>query len=407
MNTNDLGEPRRPLADDESFLAGLSDLDRGLEVNDAPRRAPTRGKPPTFSATTLPPIVTEPGHRPLLNIFPEDTLAPKTVDDIVQPDPSTCEGFYGLHDAPFSLSSDPKFLYQSAEYDRVAQQMLGAIGRREPLVLLTGEAGVGKTMLCRSIIEQIDRRTLTSFVDESVSSMGELLKTLLIDFGVASRDDVSRGRLASAAEGELAAALHEFLVSLAPLQAFAVVMIDDAQALPAQMLHDLSRIVSPTSERLMQIILIGRPELARLLEKPAAQDISRAVSLRLLLGPLLDDEVAPYVAHRLHVAGAHPRVGFDEPATDRMFALSGGSPQLVNVLGDCSLTAGFTRFANIVDEELVNRAADELDMAPPGRAGARGPFATAGMLLLLALVGAAVGAITFHGDIAAILARWH
>ena len=116
-------------------------------------------------------------------------------------------------------------------HDRAAQEILSAIGRRDPVVVLTGEAGTGKTMLCRAVIEEIDRRTFTSFVGHSFVTAQDLLKTVLIDFGVLSRADLAGGRLANATPDELKLSLGEFLKSLADLSAFAVVFIDDAHNL--------------------------------------------------------------------------------------------------------------------------------------------------------------------------------
>jgi general secretion pathway protein A len=380
---------------------------------------------------SLPPIVRIPGQRPLLDLFPvsseSSAAAPKVPVSASRANPldlrfpkrpsssgaaagsmpAAYETFYGLQERPFTLSSDPKFLYQSSEYDRVAQQMLGAIGRREPAVLLTGEMGMGKTTLCRAVVEQLDRRTLTSVITEPFNAIEDLLKQLLIDFGVVSKDDVARGRLASATEVELIAALREFLLSLAPLEAFPVVIVDEAQLLPPVVLSRLRQIVSSEHERLMQIVLVGQPRLVAALEKAGGPELARAFALRYVLGPLSDDEVGGYVMHRLRVAGTSPRVDFDEASLARLYAISGGKPRLVNLLCDRALATGFGRSASVIDQELIDRAAEDLDMAPPASAISmfRKP-ATVGLLLLLTLVGAAAGVVTFHNDVAAILANW-
>jgi general secretion pathway protein A len=375
----------------------------------------------------LPPVVTIPGHRPLLELFPSEShaadtagppqghaplafppAAPKRSAPDRQARPSagaaTYETFYGLREPPFSLSTDPKFLYQSAAYDAVAQDMLAAIGRREPLVLLTGDTGAGKTTMCRSLLEQLDRHTLTSVVSEPFATLADLLKTLLVDFGVVSRDEIARGRMASATEGELVSALNEFLQSLAPLQAFAVVIIDDAQAIQPAVLNDLERLI--TAEGTMQIVLVGQPALAAALDagKRRAPALAKAVTVRCELGLLADDEVGGYVMNRLRVAGTHPRVQFDDAAFSRLFAISGGNPRLLNLLCDRALARGFENQASEIDEATVETAAEELDMAPPlPKNGIFGNLSNIAMLVLLMLAGAAAGALAFHSDLEAIL----
>jgi general secretion pathway protein A len=314
---------------------------------------------------------------------------------------TTCEVFYGFHERPFSLSSDPKFLYASEEYDRVAQQMLASIGRRDPLVVVTGDIGVGKTTLCHAIVEQLDRRTLTSLVADPFASIGELLKTLLIDFGVASYDEVSRGRLANATQAELAGVLRDFLTSLARLEAFAVVFIDEAQNLPVQVLQAL-RVLLDT-DHLMQLALVGQPGL--LAKVAQAEVLAALVSLRCTLAPLASDEVAGYLRHRVSVAGDRARVDFNDAASARLYALSGGIPRTINLLCDRALTIGFGRSEVVIDDSLIDEAAEDLDLAP--RAAPRGRLArTLGVLGLLVVMGAAAGALAYRRDLSALVTQW-
>jgi general secretion pathway protein A len=232
--------------------------------------------------------------------------------------------------------------------------------------------------------------------------MDDLLKRLLLEFGVASKHDVSHGRMASATAAELTAALREFLLTLAPLQAFAVVIIDVAQALAPGVLHQLLHLIF--DERAMQIILVGQPPLAAALDR--GSELGKRASLRLALGPLTADEVGGYVVHRLRVAGMNPRVTFDDGAIARVYALSGGKPRLINLLCERALSAAFTESANVVGAAMIDAAAEELDMAPPAaRRGGMARLSSGTILLLLFLAGLAAGAIMFRQDIAALLAR--
>jgi len=433
----------RPLADDPNFLASLSDLDEGLggpdELPSAKRARPAKpaaqavqARPPAQAQQSqrplaapavtpaLPQIVSAPGRRPLLDLFPAAPDAKPSPPPGIPPlrqsgdlgrasqPPSrepeaTYEMFYGLRERPFSLSTNPKFLYHSTEYDRVAQTMLAAIGQRDPLVVLTGEIGMGKTTLCRAIVEQLDRRTLTSVVADPFASMSELLGQLLLDFGVVSKDEVARGRLVNATDEALYAALHDFLVSLAPLQAFAVVVIDEAQNLPAPLLDAVRLLVNAVAgERLMQIVLAGQPQLSTLVgaSRPAVPSVACT------LGGIAADEMGGYVMHRLRVAGDSPRVEFDDEAIARLNALSGGRPRIVNILCDRALANGFATSASVIDGHLIEGAAEDLDLAPPPSAGSPGLAGRLGALILLLLLGAAAGAFAFRGDVSAILDRW-
>src|SRR5918999_3913232 len=155
----------------------------------------------------------------------------------------TYEPFYGLGEKPFSLSPDPRFLFRSPAHGPAFDELHAGIQRREGLIVLTGEIGTGKTTLCRSVLQHLDRRTFATFVPDPFVSREDLLKMLLVDFGVVSIDDVKSGRLRNASRAELSYPLYEFLNSLVPLQAFAVLVIDEAQNLPLPLLEEI-RILS-------------------------------------------------------------------------------------------------------------------------------------------------------------------
>jgi general secretion pathway protein A len=323
-------------------------------------------------------------------------------------EPLTYEAFYGLQEQPFSLSSDPTFLYHSVAHDRAAQAMLDAIRRRDGIVVLTGEVGVGKTMLCRALVEQLDRRTLTSLVADPFDAAEDLLKTVLVDFGVISREDVTDGPLARASRADLSDALRDFLFSLAPLQAFAVVIIDEAQRLSVDLLEQI-RVVGELGgdEQLLQLMLVGHPALSATLAKPELRQLVRRVSARSSLGPLAGDEVAGYVTHRLGVAGTSPRVEFDDASIARLYELSGGVPRTINLLCDRALAVGWAASATTIDEQTVDSAAEDLDLALPAfRRSLVRAAAILAVLALLALIGAAAGAFVFRADVSALIWRW-
>jgi general secretion pathway protein A len=310
----------------------------------------------------------------------------------------TFEAFYGLRERPFSLSTDPKFHYQSAAHGRASREVLAAIGNRSGPAVLTGSLGTGKTTLCRALVQEIDRRTVTSLVLEPPQSLDDLLKTMLVDFGV-----VARQGLAGATDPTrdvLAGTLRAFLESLVPLQGSAVVFIDEAQNVPASVLGELDALCQGSPDtRVLQLVLVGQPDLISLLDKPELRALNASVARRADLGPLAAGEIAPYVSHRLSIAGARTRIEFDEAAITLLFELSEGSPRAVNLLCDRAMTRGHAASADVIGPELIQAAAVDLDLeAPAGdRPGVLRTVLLAAAFVLLMLAGAA-GALWVSRD---------
>ena len=274
----------------------------------------------------------------------------------------TYEPFYGLREKPFSLKPDPRFLYKTLTHAAAHDDLREAIRRREGLIVLTGDIGTGKTTLCRSVLDHLDRKTFSTFVPDPFVTREDLLKMLLIDFGVMSVDDLKSGRLNGASRPELSYPLYEFLNSLVPLQAFAVLVIDEAQNLSLPLLEEL-RILSDLqgSEKLLQVVLIGQLELQTKLKLPEMRQLDQRVVVRCRLDPLNRANVAGYIAHRLHVAGAGAdRIEFSEGAIDAIFDASRGVPRLINLICDRALREGFLMRRQHIEYEIVARAIDHL-----------------------------------------------
>src|SRR5947199_9434067 len=143
------------------------------------------------------------------------------------------EEYYGFAEKPFSLPPDPKYLYRSEPHANAFDLLQYAIRRREGFVVVTGDIGTGKTTLCRALLEQIDRTTFTALVLNPFLSEEDLLKRILQDFGVISRDEVKAGRLAGVTKQELIDALYDLLLALIPLNAGCMLIVDEGQHLPA------------------------------------------------------------------------------------------------------------------------------------------------------------------------------
>jgi general secretion pathway protein A len=276
------------------------------------------------------------------------------------------EDYYGLTEKPFSLTPDPKYLYRSESHANAFELLQYAIRRREGFVVVTGDIGTGKTTVCRALLEQIDRATFTALVLNPFISEEDLLKRILLDFGVISREEVKAGRLAGVSKQELIDTLYDFLLGLIPLKANAVLIIDEAQNLPLHVLEQV-RILSnleTDKEKLLQIILVGQLNLQTLLRSPELRQLDQRVSIRYELKPLDAETVSAYVAHRLTIAGGSASVAFSAKSLALVHRISGGIPRLINLICDRALLAGFSLKANRITPEMVQHAASTLDLRP-------------------------------------------
>jgi len=279
------------------------------------------------------------------------------------------EEYYGFSEKPFSLTPDPKYLYKSESHANAFDLLQYAIRRREGFVVVTGDIGTGKTTLCRAILDQLDRKTFTALVLNPFLSEEDLLRLILQDFGVVSRDEIKRGRLAGVSKQELIDTLNEFLLSLLPLRAGALLIIDEAQNLPRQVLEQI-RILSnleTDKEKLLQIVLVGQLNLKDLLRSPELRQLDQRVSIRYELKPLTREETSAYIAHRLTIAGGGSVVSFSPRALELVHRYTDGIPRLINLVCDRALLGGYSARTNQITHEMVVAAAQGLDLAVPRR----------------------------------------
>src|SRR5688500_4043136 len=225
------------------------------------------------------------------------------------------EAFYRFSQPPFTLAPDPRFLYRSESHDDAINRLLQSIRRKEGFIVLTGDIGTGKTTVCRTLLQQLDVNTFTSLILNPFLSVEELLREILLDFGVVSREAVRSGRIASATKHELASTLHDFLRTLVPLHGSGVLIIDEAQHLSPQVLEEI-RVLSnleTTESKLLQIVMAGQLNLLEVLAEANMRQLNQRISLRAILKPLTHDEVDAYIAHRVSVARSSS-VSFDRTA---------------------------------------------------------------------------------------------
>src|SRR5678815_3548208 len=263
------------------------------------------------------------------------------------------EDYYGFTEKPFSLTPDPKYLFKSASHASAFELLQYAVRRREGFVVITGDIGTGKTTLCRALLEQIDRKTFTALVLNPFLAEEDLLRLVLQEFGVVSREEIKRGRLARVSKAELIETLNEFLLSLQAIGAQALLIIDEAQNLPLQVLEQI-RILSnleTAKEKLLQIVLVGQLNLKELLRAPELRQLDQRVSIRYELKPLTREETAAYVGHRLTIAGGGSIVSFAPKALDLVHKYTSGIPRLINLVCDRALLGGCLLYTSDAADE--------------------------------------------------------
>jgi general secretion pathway protein A len=275
------------------------------------------------------------------------------------------EQFYGFAEKPFSLTPDPKYLYRSESHANAFELLQYALDRREGFVVITGDIGTGKTTVCRALLEQTDRKTFTALLLNPFLSEEDLLKAILQDLGVISRND-DRVAARAPSKQDLINTLYDFLLSLIPLGARAVLIIDEAQNLPLRILEQI-RILSnleTDKEKLLQIILVGQLNLIPLLRSPELRQLDQRISIRYQLEPLVEEEVTAYVAHRLAIANGTRTVTFTPGALALVHRYSSGIPRLINLLCDRSLLGAYSAQTARIDADIVSGAAAGLDLLP-------------------------------------------
>lgn len=272
------------------------------------------------------------------------------------------ETFYGLKEQPFAISTDPKFLFLSAPHRRAYEEIMNGISRDESLLLLTGETGSGKTTLCRAVIAATGDRTFSSVLHQPYMTGPEMLRLILRDFGLVSKEELRRGGLAGADVPHLMEVMETFLASLAAVQARGIVVIDEAQSLSPTLLDEVRMLTAfeRDGRRLVQIILCGQPMLLNTLKTEPMYALNERITRRVVLTPLSEAEVEAYIYHRLAIAGGADKIGFDRDALKLIAELSRGLPRRVNVLTDRTLQEGRVDGVTRVTPVLVKRAAKAL-----------------------------------------------
>jgi general secretion pathway protein A len=305
--------------------------------------------------------------------------------------------FFGLKQEPFSIAPDPRYLFMSERHREALAHLLYGVSAGGGFVLLTGEIGAGKTTVCRCFLEQLPRRCNMAYIFNPKQTAEELLESICEDFHV-PRAQVP-GRTPSAKDH--VTALNEFLLRSHGVGQNNVLIIDEAQSLSAEVLEQLRLLTNlETNQRkLLQIILIGQPELRDMLARPELEQLAQRVIARYHLGALSERETARYIQHRLAVAGLGTAMPFDARAVQRIHALARGVPRRINLLCDRALLGAYASGKAMADVRIVDKAAAEV----LGNASARirRPMSSRARLGVTLGLGALLGAALFGAALVA------
>jgi general secretion pathway protein A len=262
--------------------------------------------------------------------------------------------FHGLKLAPFDITPNPRFLFHSPKHREAFNHLLYGIRERKGFVQLTGEVGAGKTTLCRALLEHLDGRYATALILNPILSGDELMKAIAMEYGLEVK---GKDRL------ETMAILSDFLLRQTLAGRETVLIVDEAQNLTEDLLEQVRLIsnIETDDRKLLQIVLMGQPELRDRLNSHNLRQLRQRITVRYHLNPLTRAEVGQYIQHRLALAGARGLPVFTTPAVWRVFRYSGGIPRLVNAVCDKALLAGYVARSQRINYRLVGRAIRELE----------------------------------------------
>jgi general secretion pathway protein A len=262
--------------------------------------------------------------------------------------------YYGLKEPPFNITPNPRFLFYSAKHREAFNHLLYGIRERKGFVQLTGEVGAGKTTLCRALLEQLGPEFSTALILNPVLDAGQLMKSIAMELNLQVK---GLDRLETLAE------INRFLLLQVEHHKDTVLIIDEAQDLTRELLEQV-RLLSnlETDERkLLQIVLMGQPELRDRLNDHALRQLRQRITVRFHLNPLKRSEVGQYIQHRLQVSGANGAPYFTRPAIWLIYRYSRGIPRLINAVCDKCLLAGYVQQRDRIDYRMVRRAMRELE----------------------------------------------
>jgi general secretion pathway protein A len=265
--------------------------------------------------------------------------------------------FYGLRDIPFSLTPDPRFLYFTASHREVMANLHYGIQHGKGLIVTTGEVGTGKTTMLRAMLTRLDRSVICSYIFNPGLTVAELYHHLAADFGLGEYTSKS----------DMLLKLGKLLMMRHSRGLRTVLIVDEAQGLSRDLLEEIRLLLNfeTYTEKQLQIILVGQPELRNILNSPDLRQLKQRISLRCEIKPLKAEEVSGYIRARLKVAGASRLDLFTADALALIYRSSEGIPRLINNICDNALLTGFALNAKPINAGIISEVAESLDLLQP------------------------------------------
>ena len=264
------------------------------------------------------------------------------------------EAFFGLKEKPFRMTPDPRYFYPSAKHTDALNHMVYAIEERRGFVVITGEIGSGKTTLSRVLFQKLDPMTKTAIIRNTQLTAKDLITLTLEELEIPAKPGSTKVQLISR--------LNDYLVEQLRANSNVVLLIDEAQNLKPNVLEEVRMLsnLETETDKLIQIILMGQPELKQKLWLKELTQLRQRVSLHYHLAPLDEFETVAYISHRLHVAGANSTPIFASTALPKIFGYTQGVPRLINGLCDRALLTGYVTETNTIGPEIIDEVAGEL-----------------------------------------------
>jgi len=263
--------------------------------------------------------------------------------------------FYGLVRPPFEMTPDPSFLYMGEAHREGLATLVYAVDSGKGFVMLTGEVGTGKTTLLHALLAQLDSTTNSAFIfNPRLDPMG-FFRMLFEELGVGPPCE---------SKAEYLLALNQYLIDKLAAGERVLLIVDEAQNLSAEMLEEirlLSNLETPTS-KLIQIMLVGQPELQELVDKPELRQLRQRIALRHHLRPFDSGEIIEYVSERLAKAGYTGRGIFKKKALKELHAITGGTPRLINNICDGAMLLGYARQETTLGPDAIREVAHDLGL---------------------------------------------
>lgn len=268
--------------------------------------------------------------------------------------------FFGLNEQPFQLTPDSQFLYLSGAHMRAKAYMDYTVWKRDGFVVITGEIGAGKTTLIHKLLSEVEGDVKLVRIFQTQLNEIEFLQAMLVELGF------DPGNLKDHGKVELLTLLNDYLLQSYSEGKHVVLIVDEAQNLSPKVLEEIRMLsgLEPDKEKILNVILVGQPELNDTLSRPDMEQLVQRIRLRFHVGALSPDETWEYIVHRLKVAGSPEGELFDHEVLPMVYAHTGGIPRKINILCDTALICAFADSAHRVDEAVMSEAIAELQWKP-------------------------------------------